>query len=97
LKDINTSNISLRPLIIDFIDIPQVFINESNKRLLLYNKKKYNVTDYVYNEEQKVFTINTSQNRNYSSYIINEKIEENKHISGNDQLFDKLFREFNSL
>jgi hypothetical protein len=93
----NMSNISIRPLIIDFIDIAQVFVEESNKRLLLYNKKKYNVTDYIYNENQKLFLLNTSQNRNYSTYIINEKIEENKHISENDQMFDKLFREFHQI
>jgi superfamily II DNA or RNA helicase len=85
----------VKPLIIDFIDILSVFINESEKRLKLYINNKYDITDYIYNENKKNFEINLSKNRNYNIYFIDEKIEKNKHV--NDSLIDNLFNSFKNI
>jgi len=82
------------PLIIDFIDIIPVFITESEKRLSLYNKNKYNITDYIYDKNKKEFAKNETKNRNYNIYLMGEKITENKHITKNDELIDNLFNDF---
>lgn len=78
-----------KPLIIDFIDILPVFINESDKRLALYKKNNYDICDYIYNEKKMIFEINLSKNRNYNIYLYDEKIEEKK-----EDDIDKLFNLF---
>ena len=87
----------VKPLIIDLIDILPVFINESDKRLAFYKKNNYNITDYIYNENEKIFKKNISKNKDYNIYLINEKINENKHITKNDLLIDNFFDEFKLL
>lgn len=71
------SNSSFNPLVIDFIDILPAFVNESCKRYLFYNKKKYNIIDYVYNSKLSKFEQNTKQNTDYNIYCIDghEKID----------------------
>jgi len=80
---------NIKPLIIDLIDILPVFINESDKRLALYKKYNYNITDYIYNENNKIFEKNLSKNKNYNIYLLNEN-----NIPKNNSL-ENLFNEFN--
>jgi superfamily II DNA or RNA helicase len=94
LQELQENKKSTIPLIIDFIDIIPVFITESEKRLSLYTKHKYNITDYIYNENKKAFIKNETKDRNYNIYLMGEKITENKHITKNDSLIDNLFNEF---
>ena len=77
----------IKPLIIDFIDILPVFINESNIRLDLYKKNNYDIIDYIYNEKNKIFEINMSNNKNYNIYLVDQKIETIKK-NEIDKLFD---------
>jgi superfamily II DNA or RNA helicase len=84
----------INPLIFDFIDILPVFITEADKRLKLYFKNKYNVDDYIYDEKKNIFEKNISKNRNYNIYLLGENIEENKHLSKNNE-FDNLFNLLN--
>jgi superfamily II DNA or RNA helicase len=83
----------IKPLLIDFIDILSVFINESEKRLHIYRNNKYDVSDYVYDEYKQKFELNLSKNKNYNIYLIDEKIQENKHVN-NNSLVDDLFNSF---
>jgi superfamily II DNA or RNA helicase len=96
ISRLQKNNKYVKPLIIDFIDILPVFIKEADKRLLLYNKNKYNVIDYVYNKNTKKFTQNLSKNRDYDIYLLDEKIIQNKHIVNNNSIVDELFKNFNN-
>jgi len=84
---------TIQPLIIDLIDIENVFVNESEKRLVLYKKNNYNIIDYIYNESKNTFEKNKSNNRNYSIYLLGEKINENKFVSKSDLLIESLYEE----
>jgi len=84
---------SIQPLIIDLIDIDTVFVNESEKRLLLYKNNNYNIVDYIYNESKNIFEKNRSNNRNYSIYFLDEKINENKFVSKSDLLIESLYND----
>ena len=87
------------PLIIDFIDMLPVFVKESNKRLDLYKKNNYNISDYVYNKKKTIFEENNSNNRDYSIYIydaIKDKKEKDDKDTSKEKMLNNLFEQFSS-
>jgi len=73
------NNNDFKPLVLDFIDILPTFVSEARKRLIHYKKKKYNINDYIYNSDEKVFKENLSidDNDNYDIYSLDcsEKVD----------------------
>jgi superfamily II DNA or RNA helicase len=84
ISRLKENNKLIKPLIIDIIDVSKIFINEADKRLLLYKKKNYEIIDYVYTKNN-IFEINKSA-----------EIQENKHINKNDLFVDNFFDSFYS-
>ena len=71
------NNNDFKPLVLDFIDILPTFVSEARKRLIHYKKKKYNINDYIYNSDEKVFKENLSIDDNYDIYALDcsEKVD----------------------
>jgi superfamily II DNA or RNA helicase len=69
------NNNEFNPLVIDFIDTLLIFIQEARKRLNHYLKKKYTVSDYIYNSNTKIFERNMSIHDDYSMYSLKTYVE----------------------
>ena len=69
------NNNGFNPLVIDFIDTLLTFIQEARKRLNHYLKKKYDISDYVYNNDTKMFERNMSIHDDYSIYSLKTHVE----------------------
>lgn len=82
----------IKPLIIDFIDILQVFIKEADKRMILYKKNNYEISDYLYNEKINIFEKNISKNTDYNIYLLGETVIENNIMK--KDMIDHLFEQF---
>jgi superfamily II DNA or RNA helicase len=82
----------IKPLIIDFIDILQVFIKEAEKRLTLYKKSNYEISDYLYNEKTNIFEKNLSKNTDYNIYLLGETVSHHKIMK--KDMIDDLFGQF---
>lgn len=53
---IRPKNDNIPLLILDYVDLMNVFMNESKKRLKLYKNNSYNISDYVFNKNTGIFT-----------------------------------------
>jgi superfamily II DNA or RNA helicase len=64
----------IQPLIIDVVDAFSIFENQARKRMKVYEKKKYEVTDIFYNLDHSI--IEKKKNYHYHMFTVNSSDEE---------------------
>lgn len=73
-------------LIIDYVDLLNVFMNESKKRLKIYKNNSYYISDYIYDPNNNIFNKDKNVNEDYSMF--------NVQIKKNEDIIDSLFNSF---